>query len=433
MKLSWSSREELEAFRDARLRRLLVHAYERVPYYRKLFDRHRLHPRHVRGAVDLDLIPISSKQDLRGSPERQVVASGLDPARLLSARTSGSTGEPFTIRRTWLEDKRQYLLRLRAMTSAGGRLSDCRVAVGLLRPNDANDQKLIGRALRALGLNRSFRINGLQEPEAIAKRLRELRPDVITGMPGMLCRVADYLATSRGEPVHPRLLIAGGEMLTPVMQRHLTEVFGAPVRQTYASHEFPLLGWECTQTGEIHTCDDGVILEVLNPDGCPARRGEQGEVVATNLYAYAMPFIRYRLGDIVTRGDERCACGKPFSTIRAIQGRMIDSFTLPDGRVLHPYQILSSFIAGADTWIRQYQLLQERLDRIVLRVIPMEASVSEHIARVERSVLPLLGPGVEFRVQLLDHIPLEHTGKFRAALSLVPAVYDRPPAKPFDG
>jgi hypothetical protein len=98
---------------------------------------------------------------------------------------------------------------------------------------------------------------------------------------------------------------------------------------------------------------------------------------------------------------------------------MIDYFPLPDGRVIHPYQILSSFIGGGDGWIRQYQLLQEREDRIVLRVQPAQTPDSERVAALERSVLSLLGPRVDFRVQLVDDIPLEESGKFRPSRSLV--------------
>jgi phenylacetate-CoA ligase len=416
----WSSRAALATYRDAELRRLLIHAYERVPYYRKLFDKHRLHPRHIRGVRDLDLIPISSKQDFRGLAAQELLAKGVDAGRLLSARTSGSTGEPFVIRRTWLEDKRNYLFRLRAFASMGATIRDRRVAVGVVRPGNPNDSKLIGRMLRALGIAELHRLDGLQEPELIVRELRRLRPDVLTGMPGILCRVAEYLTSSGETPIKPRLVIVGGEVLTSIMKRRLTEVFGAPVRQVYASHEFPLLASECTETGELHTCDDGVILEVLH-QGRPAPPGEQGEAVVTNLRAFAMPFIRYRLGDIITMGEEQCRCGRPFSTIRHVQGRTIDTFSLPDGRVIHPYQLLSTFIAGNDSWIRQYQLLQEQRDRIVLRVVPTEAAVSEQLSQVEQAVRPLLGPGVEFRIQLLDQIPLDHTGKFRSARSLVPA------------
>ncbi len=76
-------------------------------------------------------------------------------------------------------------------------------------------------------------------------------------------------------------------------------------------------------------------------DGRPAAPGERGEVVLTALHSFAMPFIRFRLGDIVTKGDSHCACGQPFATIRSVQGRMFDYFPLPDGRLVHPYEIIA--------------------------------------------------------------------------------------------
>jgi phenylacetate-CoA ligase len=413
-----ASPAELKEFQDAQLRRLVCHAYDAVPFYRKLFDRHRLHPRHIRGTVDLDLIPTVTKQALRAQLPRNVVASGLDPSQLLTVRTSGSSGEPFVIRRTWTEQSLQYLLQLRAFGSLGVRLGDRMATVGLVRPPNPSDPKVIGRALHATGLKQTLKIDGFQDPADIVAQLETYRPDVITGMPGMLCRVADHLLAQQERKVKPRLLIVGGEVLTPVMRRRLAEGFTAPVRETYASHEFPLLGWECARGGEFHTCDDGVILEVLH-EGRPVKEGERGEVVATNLHAYAMPFIRYRLGDIATRGEHHPTCSVPFSSIRSIQGRMIDYFPLPDGRVIHPYQILYSFIGGRDSWIRQYQLLQEREDRIVLRVQPAQTPDPEHVAALMKSVLSLLGPQVEFRVQLVDDIPLEESGKFRPSRSLV--------------
>lgn len=73
-------------------------------------------------------------------------------------------------------------------------------------------------------------------------------------------------------------------------------------------------------------------------NGDPAGgEGKSGEVVGTSLNYAAMPFIRYELGDVVTRGPERCACGSPFSTLAVIQGRVVNYFPLPDGRVLHPW------------------------------------------------------------------------------------------------
>ncbi|HEY8259450.1 MAG TPA: hypothetical protein VIG08_17460 [Gemmatimonadales bacterium] len=424
-----ADRAQLQAFQDAKLRRLLSHAYENVPYYRKLFDRHRLHPRHIRGAVDLELIPITSKQELRDLPATDLVARGVSPVALLSVRTNGSTGEPFIIRRTRLEQGFHTLFRQRAYESFGLGLRGRIAAVGLPRPADPKESRVVGRWLSAMGVHPTLRVDGLQDPEDIVDQLEAFRPDLITALPGMLLRVADFLLDHRPERLRPRIVVVGGEVLTPLVRRRLTEAFGVAPLETYACHEFQLLGWECRTHGGIHTCDDGVAIEVLR-DGQAVQPGEEGEVVATNLHAYAMPLIRYRLADLVTRGADRCACGQPFSVIGAIRGRMVDYFPLPNGRTIHPYQILQCLQPGSDGWIRQYQLLHDRPERIVLRVVPSDSITPELESRITGAVMPLLGPGVEFQVRIVDDLPLDAGGKFRHARSLMASTYERlvPPA-----
>jgi phenylacetate-CoA ligase len=416
-----ASRAELREFQDRALRRLVRHAYDHVPYYRALWDRHRLHPRHIRGTRDLELIPCTSKDELRRRPERERLALGFDPERLLHVRTSGSSGEPFTIRRTWLEDKVQYLLRLRAFRLLGIGPRDRIVVIGLVGRPGSGDAKHIGRALRALGIHRKEKVDGLQEPDVVLRRLVGLRPDVVIGFPGML----DRLTASELEPLRagarPRLVLTGGEVLTSAMRDRLRRAFGAPVVESYASHEFPLMAVSCRHGADLHVADDGVVLEVLR-DGRPVPPGERGEVVVTNLHAYAMPFIRYRLGDLASRGHE-CPCGLPFSTIGAVQGRMLDYFPLPDGRLLHPYEIVSRLVRSPSDWVRRYQLVQERTDRIVLQVVAA-APPTEHVAELVSSVRPLLGPGVAFSVELVDEIPLTPGGKLRPSRSLVRSEYD---------
>ncbi len=76
----------LRASQDAALRRLLLHAYDTVRYYRRLFDRHRLLPRHLRGVVDLDLIPTSGRDDLAGEDRSCLLARGTDRSTLVPVR-----------------------------------------------------------------------------------------------------------------------------------------------------------------------------------------------------------------------------------------------------------------------------------------------------------------------------------------------------------
>jgi phenylacetate-CoA ligase len=427
-----ATRAEVKAYQDAQLRRLVMHAYENVPYYRKLFDRHRLHPRHIRGTVDLDLIPITSKQEMRERPAAELLDRTVARESLLRVCTNGSTGEPFVVQRTWLEDGYNVLFRQRAYQSFGLRLTDRIAMVGLRRGLDPRDKKVAGRLARSLGVHPRIKVDGMRPPEEVVRELEAFRPDMLVAAPGILCLTADHLLATGGGPIRPRVLLVGGEVLTPLVRRRLREAFGVEPVQTYASHEFPLMGWECPVSGEYHTCDDSVILEVMR-DGRQVGPGEDGEVVATNLHSYSMPFLRYRLADVVTRGAEQCVCGQPFSTIKSVQGRMIDYFALPDGRMLHPYHILQQLIAGGDAWIRQYELLQDRPDRIIMRVVPNQAPTPELQERISRSVAPLLGIGVEFQVRVVEGIQPGPGGKYRHSRSLIGSAYETSPVMITDG
>jgi phenylacetate-CoA ligase len=94
-----ASRDQLVQFQNARLRRLIGHAYDAVPFYRALFHRHGIRPEHIRTTADLALIPVTSKRELQEASPPEVVARGLDPSRLIVYRTSGSSGERLTVRR----------------------------------------------------------------------------------------------------------------------------------------------------------------------------------------------------------------------------------------------------------------------------------------------------------------------------------------------
>jgi phenylacetate-CoA ligase len=418
-----TSRDEIVAYQSEHLRRLVSHAYRNVPFYGALFDRHGIAPHHVRTVADLALIPVTAKRDLQRAPAVDVVARGLDPDRLLVHATSGSSGEPLSIRRTWLEERLGTVFWQRALRDVGLRATDRRVGVGVRRPHDPRDWDLPQRMLRTLGAYRKASVDCLSAPEEILERLEALRPDVITGFPGVICRIAQVIAGGRPTTLRPRVLITGGEVLTPLMRREITEAFGAPVVEVYGTHELGIVAWQCAKRSGLHVSDDSVIVEVLK-NGRPAHPGEVGEVVATRLHALAMPFIRYRLGDLVTQGDTACPCGAPFSTIFTVQGRMLDYFPLANGRILHPYELVTIIFAHGTRWIGQYQLTQERRDRVVLRVVARLNPTPEDIAGLEGAVRETLGSGVEFQVLLVPEIPLEVTGKFRVSRSLVESAYD---------
>ena len=413
-------RDQVIDAQRAQLERVVRHAHDAVPYYRSLLERHGVRPEQIRGPADLVRLPPTTKRDLLRADPGALVARGLDPARLIVHRTSGWSGEPLAIRRTWLEERAYAAARRRATGDVGVRMHHRRASLGIVRPRHPNDHDLAPRLGRALGMYRRTTVDALAVPEAIAAALRRLGPDVVAGYPGVLVRVAQALAATGGAPTPPRVVVAGGEVLTAAARARIARGFGAPVFEMYASHECPLIAWECGAGHGLHVWDYGVVLEVL-VDGRPARPGERGEVVITPLYSLAMPFVRYVLGDVVTVGERPCPCGAPFSTIRGIEGRILDYFPLADGRLLHPYELVLAALESAGGWLGQYRLLQEARDRVCMTVVPLRPPGPAELAGLEAALRARLGPGVAVRVELAREIALEPSGKYRVSRSLVTA------------
>jgi len=408
-------------FQNRRLRQLVQHAYKAVPYYRKLFDQNGLEPEDIRTIADLPRIPVTSKRDLQGLPVEEVLAVGVSPRRLIVRFTSGSEGRPLRLARTVKEDRVLETLRRRALNDYGRRAMDRRAFVALPRESDRRFHRALAGLLRAAGLHRHLSIDCRRPLADIARDLRRFRPDIVIGYSGALARLARSQREAL-EGLRPRFVVTGSEVLTPLMRQQIQETFRAPVYQMYGAHEFCILAWECRQTGELHVCDDGLIVEVLR-DGRPAREGERGELVGTNLHSFAMPFIRYRLGDIVTQGAKVCRCGLPFSTLRGVQGRMLDYFELPGGRAVHPYDIFTAKRLFA--WVREFQIVQERADRVVFKAVPDREPSPSQLAAFRAETEALLGPDVQFELVLVPELTLDPSGKFRVARSLVKSEYDK--------
>jgi phenylacetate-CoA ligase len=406
------TRAQMETFQTRRLRALVHHAYHRVPYYRRLFDQAGLRPDDIRTLADLERIPLTTRAALQGAPEGDLIARGLEPQKLVVHRSSGSTGEPFSIRRTAFEDRLLQAYRLAVLFRFGLRIRDRRAAVV---SNAHFSPALYMRA----GLLRYEEVHCLLPLEQILARLREIQPDMLRGYAGTVALLADMMTDADRERIRPRVITTDSETLTPAMRTRISRGFGARVLDFYDSHEFNMIAWECPSSGLYHVSDASMIAEVISSGRAAGPHGE-GELAGTALHSWAMPFIRFRLGDLVTRGPGCCPCGAPNSILARIQGRVADYFNLPDGRSIHPYTLVNPIVDQA-RWVGQYQIVQERFDFVSAKLAPLpgETPGPEAVGAVRRILCEGLGSRVSVQVELVKAIAAAPNGKFRPYFSRV--------------
>lgn len=408
------SRERIDAFRERRLRCLIRHAYENVPYYHDVMRDRGLRPDDIRGVADLPKLPLLTRRAVQATPPERMLAEGADPKRLMGIASSGSMGRKVTVYRTPAEFLMLGAVHKRS-DRGQGRSPRLRLAnVGV----DRGEADLpVVKALMALGFFRMRTIECRQEPERIIEQLRAYRPDMVASFPTILARVAEIVGPGGLADLRVKSVVLGGETVSPAARARVKRAFDAPVYETYGSVEFFTMAWECPESGQLHVNDDSVILEVLRDDR-PAREGETGEAVVTNLHQFAMPLIRYAVGDLVVQGSGRCPCGSAYSTIQKVQGRSLDYFPLPDGRRVHHLELVVPMVLGSE-WIGQYRQTQERPDRFVLEIEPLAAPTKDQIDFVRRHYESVLGPRIDLRIELVDRMPLDPNGKFRTSRPFV--------------
>src|SRR5687767_11411115 len=190
-----------------RLRRLVAHAYERVPFYRERFQLAGVRPEDIRAIDDIALLPITDKRDLVDRPAGEITASGLDPARLVATMTSGYSGEPFVIRRTRREQTRWARSWLPDLLASGLRTGDRVASVFAIREERTDGVGL----LEALGLVSETVIDCAEDPTEIVRQLAKARPDFLRGMAGVLEHLANDLSVAE-PPIRPRVVWVSGEV-----------------------------------------------------------------------------------------------------------------------------------------------------------------------------------------------------------------------------
>lgn len=399
----------LARWRNSRLRMLLDHARREVPMFR------RLSPQDAFGLEDLRRYPVLSRRDYQEAGEKGVLAVNEPEAILLDRSTSGSTGERLKIRRTWLEERLLNCFRWRAFRSYGVGPRD-RTANALFRidADPRDDQRLASLAM-ALGWRRMLLIDALDD-DAAAEKVVRFSPHCLTGMTSGLASLAEKIL-AQGLSLSPRLVVTTGELLTAPLRASIGTL-GSPIRDFYGSNEFNLLAWECPAgAGTYHICDDAVVLEVLGPEGRQVEIGETGEVVVTGLHSFAMPFIRYKIGDLAVRGPDRCPCGSSFSTLLAIHGRTIDIFHLAGGIALHPWTIHNAVRPWLGM-VRQSSLVQVTPTQLEYWVVANDAFgdfVEQSLCAAAQAALP---SGIGFALRRVEKIPAGPGGKAQPFVTL---------------
>ena len=374
------SLENLHALQEDRLKSVVRYVYDHSAFYRQRFKEAGVEPGDIRTLADVSKLPFTRKVDLRdnyptgmfSAPKSQVVRYHV---------SSGTTGKPTVVGYTKGDIETWSESLARALTSIGLDSDDV-VQVGY------------GYGLFTGGLGLHYgaeRIGAAVLPVGTGNTERQIELMQDLGTTAIACtpsyflhimEVAEKMGISIKKDTQLKAGIFGAEPWSLETRKRIEDATGINAYDIYGTSEIsgPLFT-ECHVKKGIHVWADMFLIEVLDPKTDePVADGETGELVFTTLHKFALPLIRYRIGDLTIMNSEPCECGRTHPRIMRILGRT-DDMLIIRGINVFPSQVESVLMdipEVGDHW----EILVDRkgpLDMMTVRVELTPAGFSDKI------------------------------------------------------
>jgi len=252
-----------------------------------------------------------------------------------------------------------------------------------------------------------------------AKLIQDFKPTLLTSYPSPLEHFAKYCLNENIEFSSLRAIICSAEQLFDYQREVIEKAFGVPIFNRYGCREFGDLAQECELHKGLHVNAEMAIIEILREDGTPCQPDEVGELVITDLDNYAMPFIRYKTGDLGSWVKKHCSCGRGLPLLSGIEGRVFDLIRSPSGKTISGtfWTLLLRYISQE---IVAFQVVQEHLDTIRLLLQVNGTRLTQQQETVLRQKITAIAPDLRVSIRYVKKIPLAKSGKRRFVISRLP-------------
>ena len=414
--------ETRRSLRAQRLTQLLRHAARHVPHYRKLLVDREI----VRGdVIDLDRfgeVPPLSRSVLQNSYET-LKSDDLSSRHWYRNSSGGSTGEPVAV----IQDQDYNAMGI-AMTETHLGWAGRNSGESMIKLWGSDRDVLLGTLgwrNKFSGFIRNHRwANSFKMSETAMLRyldwIRQHRPVLIEAYADSAFELARF-ANARGIQISGvRHVITSAGTLHPFMREEISRAFGCPTLNRYGCREVGDIAGERAANGGLEVFDYCNLVEVVKADGRPCQEGEEGDVLVTNLTNFAMPLIRYKLGDRAVVGKSSDGPLTFVERLQTVSGRWTDAFIMRDGSTVPGYFFVHFLAVVHEAgWLRKTQIVQRDYDDVVVKMVVKTAPVQSALDEIVASLRILLGQSCSISFETLHDIPALKSGKYSYVVSLV--------------
>ncbi|AKB84293.1 phenylacetate--CoA ligase family protein [Methanococcoides methylutens] len=415
LKSQWKSYDELKIDQEKQLRHMVHFAYENVPYYHNLFKDLNLRADSIKKVEDLEKLPILNKDIIKQNWE-YFKPLNLGNMKYYIHSTGGSTGTPFQYRLLKLDRFLSGAMMYRGWGYGGYELGDKMVFLaGSSLDVGANSfiVKKVHEITRNIRKLSSFDM-GYEDMYKYAGTIQTFNPKSIRGYASSINLFGSFVKDNAIDLPDISAIYTTAEKLLPHMRDNIEDAFDCDVYDTYGLNDGGVGAYECFEHTGLHIDTERSIMEIVDDDGYQMSDGI-GNILATSLYNYAMPFIRYDTGDMGHIIDDQCGCGRKSKLLKEVIGRSVDILITPEGKKVHGYFLLYIFWEyGAG--IENYQVIQNKINNILIKIVPTDHFDVNNLSLIRNSIKAKSASwNVDF--EFVDSIEKTKAGKYKFILN----------------
>lgn len=408
----WWSEDRLIDYQLQQLKRILTHSVDTVHFYRKNYKDWGIAIDRINDLSQLKQIPIMSK-DIMRTDINSFLSNKYKKNELIHATTSGSSGQTFDFYKSIKHSAQEWAFITHLWSRVGFSNRDWRIVMrgpivdhsekGIYWQHKPKNKELI---LSTYHMSDENMLNYL-------KIIKESGYDILHCHPSSGLIFANFLKNNNITcPL--RAVLVASEAVYPFQRKIMEEVFQCRVYSFYGQSEQVCIAGECEESEIYHIQPEYGITEILDVNGNELKsENEIGEIIATGFINDAMPFIRYRTGDLATISNHKCSCGRNHRLIKRIEGRDHEYIVTRDGRVVSLTGLIHGQHFLAFSKIKKLQFYQRQKGEIEIRIVKNPGFSVRDETEISRGIMKCLIQGIELKFVYLNDIPVSTRGKHK--------------------